>query len=455
MSVAPLTKSRVEAFSDGVIAIIITIMVLELKTPDGFDLAALMSVAHIFLLYVLSFIYVGIYWNNHHHLMHAVSRINGGVLWANLHLLFWLSLVPFTTRWMGESHLATLPVAVYGVSLLMPAIAYYILVRTLIAANGRDSAAFRSYVAGLIRFMPQISPMWAPNVNSFRRMRPDSAAPINVQWGVDNRSCGFRIPVSDKNNRRVENRLPGADSNPYLAIAASLVCGYIGMVDRMVPPKPITGSAYSVSAFTHWSGDSIAHIWLKSLASAPPRSGDFFGARAAPKPYHPIETIDPAPATEQLGIAGPWHERLPHFRMAFTPSVGAELQTEYFVPFTDGPAALRALHAVQDQFNAHLMVSELRTIAADELWMSMNYRRPSLAFHFTWQPDWPAVQKVLPAIEAALAPFGVRPHWGKLFTMPKAILQSRYERLGDFRALLAKHDAAGKFRNRFLDDTVF
>ena len=112
-------------------------------------------------------------------------------------------------------------------------------------ANGRDSAAFRSYVAGLIRFMPQISPMWAPNVNSFRRMRPDSAAPINVQWGIDNRSCGFRVPVSDKHNRRVENRLPGADSNPYLAIAASLVCGYIGMVDRMLPPKPIVGSAYN------------------------------------------------------------------------------------------------------------------------------------------------------------------------------------------------------------------
>jgi uncharacterized membrane protein len=140
MSVAPLTKSRLEAFSDGVIAIIITIMVLELKTPEGFDLAALLSLTHIFLLYVLSFVYVGIYWNNHHHLMHAVGRITGGVLWANLHLLFWLSLVPFTTRWMGESHLATLPVAVYGVSLLMPAIAYYILVRTLIAANGRDSA---------------------------------------------------------------------------------------------------------------------------------------------------------------------------------------------------------------------------------------------------------------------------------------------------------------------------
>jgi glutamine synthetase len=112
-------------------------------------------------------------------------------------------------------------------------------------SNGRDSALFRSYIAGLIRLMPQISPMWAPNVNSFRRMRPDSSAPINVQWGEDNRSCGFRVPISDKHNRRVENRLPGADSNPYLAMAASLVCGYIGMVERMVPAKAITGSAYN------------------------------------------------------------------------------------------------------------------------------------------------------------------------------------------------------------------
>jgi glutamine synthetase len=112
-------------------------------------------------------------------------------------------------------------------------------------SNGRDSALFRSYIAGLTRLMPQVSPMWAPNVNSFRRMRPDSAAPINVQWGEDNRSCGFRVPISDRHNRRIENRLPGADSNPYLAMAASLICGYIGMVDRMVPAKPITGSAYN------------------------------------------------------------------------------------------------------------------------------------------------------------------------------------------------------------------
>jgi len=111
--------------------------------------------------------------------------------------------------------------------------------------HGRDSALFRSYIAGLVRLLPQVTPMFAPNVNSFRRMRPDTAAPINVQWGEDNRSCGLRIPVSDPDNRRIENRLPGADANPYLAIAASLICGYIGMVERMVPPKAITGNAYN------------------------------------------------------------------------------------------------------------------------------------------------------------------------------------------------------------------
>lgn len=111
--------------------------------------------------------------------------------------------------------------------------------------NGRDSALFRSYIAGLARLLPQICPLFAPNVNSFRRMRPDTDAPINVQWGSDNRSCGLRIPISDSKNRRIENRLPGADANPYLAIAASLICGYIGMVERMQPPKPITGNAYN------------------------------------------------------------------------------------------------------------------------------------------------------------------------------------------------------------------
>jgi uncharacterized membrane protein len=132
-------KGRVEAFSDGVIAIIITIMVLELKVPEGFDLTALRPLIPIFLAYVLSFIYVGIYWNNHHHMFHAVQKINGAVLWANLHLLFWLSLLPAVTHWIGASHLSAWPTALYGVVLFMAAIAYFILTRVLINHHGPDS----------------------------------------------------------------------------------------------------------------------------------------------------------------------------------------------------------------------------------------------------------------------------------------------------------------------------
>ena len=132
-------KGRVEAFSDGVIAIIITIMVLELKVPHGADIAVLRPIVPIFLSYVLSFIYLGIYWNNHHHLFQAVDKVNGGILWANLHLLFWLSLIPFVTGWMGENEFAPGPVAVYGVVLFFAAIAYFILVRTLLSHHGKDS----------------------------------------------------------------------------------------------------------------------------------------------------------------------------------------------------------------------------------------------------------------------------------------------------------------------------
>ena len=134
-----MKSTRLEAFSDGVLAIIITIMVLELKVPHAVELAALKSVLPVFLSYVLSFIYLGIYWNNHHHLFQATERVSGGILWANLHLLFWLSLFPFTTHWMGENHLAATPTAVYGFVLLMAAIAYYVLERTIIARQGRKS----------------------------------------------------------------------------------------------------------------------------------------------------------------------------------------------------------------------------------------------------------------------------------------------------------------------------
>jgi uncharacterized membrane protein len=134
-----MQKNRLEAFSDGVIAIIITIMVLELKVPHGTDFAVLRPLMPVFLTYVLSFIYLAIYWNNHHHLLHAAQRVNGPILWANVHLLFWLSLIPFVTGWMGENHFAELPTALYGFVLLMAAIAYWFLERTIIAEQGRDS----------------------------------------------------------------------------------------------------------------------------------------------------------------------------------------------------------------------------------------------------------------------------------------------------------------------------
>ncbi|HEV3140538.1 MAG TPA: TMEM175 family protein [Vicinamibacterales bacterium] len=134
-----MTKGRLEAFSDGVIAILITIMVLELRVPHGDDWSALAPVAPVFLTYVLSFIFLGIYWNNHHHMLHATTRINGAVLWANLHLLFWLSLTPFVTGWMGENHFAPLPTALYGVVLLLSAIAYYILLRVILSLEGPHS----------------------------------------------------------------------------------------------------------------------------------------------------------------------------------------------------------------------------------------------------------------------------------------------------------------------------
>ena len=135
-----MTKGRLEAFSDGVIAIIITIMVLEMKVPHATELSALVPIAPVFLSYVLSFVFVGIYWNNHHHLLHATHKIDGRIMWANLHLLFWLSLFPFSTGWMGENHFEAVPVALYGVVAFMAAVAYTILARMLIAANGRDSA---------------------------------------------------------------------------------------------------------------------------------------------------------------------------------------------------------------------------------------------------------------------------------------------------------------------------
>ncbi len=218
----------------------------------------------------------------------------------------------------------------------------------------------------------------------------------------------------------------------------------------------LTASAYSVSFFTAWRGDTVDQVWLKSHAAEPFALGkDFHGARLADRKWHPIGSMDPTTSTEQLGIAGAWHQRLPHFRIDLTPSAGEELQSEYFVARKDAPGAFEAINRIRDRFSPLLYISEIRTIAADDLWMSTAYRQDSVGLHFTFKPDWPNVQKVLPLIEQALAPFSPRPHWGKLFATPAPEVRSRYARLDDFRALLARHDPAGKFRNAFLDELLF
>ena len=163
-------KGRLEAFSDGVLAVIITIMVLELKPPHGTELSALAPLLPVFASYVLSFIYIGIYWNNHHHLMHVVHKVDGRVMWANLHCLFWLSLIPFMTGWVGENDFGTVPVALYGVVLLMAAISYTILVRVLIAAHGRDStlaAAIGSDTKGYLSLAMYVAGIAATFANSY------------------------------------------------------------------------------------------------------------------------------------------------------------------------------------------------------------------------------------------------------------------------------------------------
>jgi xylitol oxidase len=220
----------------------------------------------------------------------------------------------------------------------------------------------------------------------------------------------------------------------------------------------IAASAYSVSVFTYWRNDRANQVWLKQRVDegdGREPSATFFGATLARSDRHPISGVSAEHCTTQRGITGPWHERLPHFRMNFTPSNGAELQSEYFVPRPNASAALAAVARLRDSVGPLLLISELRTIAADSLWMSPCYRQACASIHFTWKPDWVGVRSVLPMIEAELAPLGARPHWGKLFTLAPAHLRSIYEKLPDFRQLLLQFDPRGKFRNAFLEQYIF
>ncbi len=220
----------------------------------------------------------------------------------------------------------------------------------------------------------------------------------------------------------------------------------------------IFGSAYSVSLFSDWQNHRAAQVWLKSKVepgSSPTFPPQFHGATLATKKLHPLAGHSAENCTDQMGIPGPWYERLPHFRMAFTPSSGDELQSEYFVPREKAYAAILAVEKLRDHITPHLMISEFRTIEADNLWLSPCYQRAAMTIHFTWKPEWAEVRKVLPMIEQALAPFDARPHWAKLFTMEPAHLQSLYPKLSTFREMVSQHDPAGKFRNDYLNHDLY
>ncbi|MEJ0097301.1 MAG: FAD-binding protein [Bauldia sp.] len=219
----------------------------------------------------------------------------------------------------------------------------------------------------------------------------------------------------------------------------------------------IMSAGYSVSLFTNWQGETIGQAWIKSRTGAAdhaPAAPDFFGAHAARANMHPIAHHEATHATGQMGAPGPWHDRLPHFRMGFSPSSGEELQAEYLLPRQHAVAAVEALRRLGDRLAPLLMVSEIRTVAADDLWLSPFYHQPAVAFHFTFRRDWPALAKLLPVMEEALTPFLPHPHWGKVFTLAPEAVQAGYPKLPDFRALLAAHDPNGKFRNAFVNRYV-
>ena len=217
----------------------------------------------------------------------------------------------------------------------------------------------------------------------------------------------------------------------------------------------VTSIGTSVSLFSRWQRtDVVDQIWVKQRqpeAREATRESLFerLGAEAATSKRHPILGVDPVACTEQLGAAGPWHERLAHFKLEFTPSAGAEIQSEYLVPRADAVAAIQAVRTLAGQIAPLLLVNEIRTVRADDLWLSSSYGTDAVGLHFTWKPDEPAVRALLPTIEAAL-PATARPHWGKVFTLDAAEVRSRYPRWEDFAALAARFDPARRLVNPYL-----
>lgn len=220
----------------------------------------------------------------------------------------------------------------------------------------------------------------------------------------------------------------------------------------------LQAKGYSVSLFTDWKNRNINEVWIKSRVEkgdVTPAELHLYGAKQATQNMHPVETQSAETCTEQMGVPGPWYERMPHFKLEFTPSTGKELQSEYFIPIEHAYDALMAIEKLAEKITPHLFISEIRTIGADDFWMSPCYKRTCVAFHTTWKQEWDTVMKLLPVMEAQLAPFNPIPHWAKLFTLPPSVLQSRYKKLADFKQLVAQHDPQGKFRNAFLDKALY
>ncbi len=215
----------------------------------------------------------------------------------------------------------------------------------------------------------------------------------------------------------------------------------------------IMDAAYSVSLFTKWRGDNVDQAWVKCRDGSV--ADHFFGAAPASVGRHPLAGVSGDTCTEQHGVSGPWIDRLPHFRMEFQPSSGEEIQSEYLMPRHHAVAAIEAMRSVGERIAPLLMASEIRTVAADDLWLSSSYQQETVAFHFTWKRDWAGLVHILPVVEAVLDPFDPRPHWGKTFTTSPARLATMYPRLDDFRVLVREFDPGGKFRNDFIDTNLF
>jgi xylitol oxidase len=212
----------------------------------------------------------------------------------------------------------------------------------------------------------------------------------------------------------------------------------------------VSRSAYSVSLFTHWTETAIEQVWLKCRADEP-APDDLLGATPARETLHMLPGGPPDAVTEQGGVPGPWHARLPHFRMEFTPSRGEELQSEYLLPRVSAVRAFEELRGLANAMAPVLQVCEIRTVAADPLWLSGSYERDVVGLHFTWYREPEEVYAVLPRLEAALMPLGARPHWGKCFVASGEEIAAAYPRLGDFRALRDRLDPDDKFGNDTLD----